>query len=265
MPEQKPTFKIKSGNQIATLLSHNFIMDYEASINEFPKTKKIELIDHFLECFDTIESYYEQEEKKSIWKQYIQKEKDFLVKHGNRLKEYNRRKIFLYYGDSTVLIEKGIYTVEEYNHLDAENQEINPKVIMSFLSICRKLIEYEKIKQLLDTDPEEKKAEIDTGGVELSRKSKLKREANDKYTCLNLDQTALLIEYLQQEKAILKDEFLTDKEAGLAFELLTAYSRNTIRQKLGKVELLKSKQNLKDLLNFLTRMELAIDRDIKGR
>jgi hypothetical protein len=85
-----------------------------------------------------------------------------------------------------------------------------------------------------------------------------KRSANDKLTCLNQQQTILLIHYLQKNRAFLKDEYLTAADAGKAFELLTGYSQHTIRQDLGKhfqFDNNENKESLRALLNkILTDM-----------
>lgn len=98
-----------------------------------------------------------------------------------------------------------------------------------------------------------------------TKKTKIKREANDKLTCLNQEQTVLLMYYLQQERVLLKDEYLSDKEAGIAFEALTGYSQNTLRQNLSKFHLYQNKPNLKEIDNLLTRLKIAIDKDLKQK
>jgi len=52
---------------------------------------------------------------------------------------------------------------------------------------------------------------------------------------------------LKQVGVFLKDEYLTDLDAGKAFELLTGYSQNTLRQDLGKFYQFENKENLKRL------------------
>ena len=98
-----------------------------------------------------------------------------------------------------------------------------------------------------------------------TKKGKLKREAQDKLTCLNQEQTVLLMYYLQKEKVLLKDEYLTDMDAGKAFEILTGYSQHTLRQNLGKFHLFHNKANLKEIDHLLTRLKIAIDKDLKEK
>lgn len=64
-------------------------------------------------------------------------------------------------------------------------------------------------------------------------KGRKAREAGDKLTVLNLNQTALLVQYMQQAGLILQGDYLTFSQAGKAFNILTGYSANTIRQQLG--------------------------------
>lgn len=106
---------------------------------------------------------------------------------------------------------------------------------------------------------------IETPLAEKTKKGKVKREAQDKLTCLNQEQTVLLMYYLQKEKVLLKDEYLTDIDAGKAFETPTGYSQHTLRQNLSKFHLFQNKANLKELDNLLTRLKISIDKDLKEK
>ena len=98
-----------------------------------------------------------------------------------------------------------------------------------------------------------------------AKKIKMKRQAGDKRTSLSQEQTVLLMYFLQQEKVILKDEYLNDMEAGQAFEILTGYSQHTLRQNLGKFYLFQNNENLKTLDNVLTRIKIKIDQALKEK
>ena len=136
-----------------------------------------------------------------------------------------------------------------------------------FVSIIRNRLNLDKEFTLLRQIPEDE-AEEKLAGTETSKtlkKGKLKREAQDKLTCLSQEQTVLLMYYLQQERVFLKDEYLTDMDAGKAFEILTGYSQHTLRQNLSKFNLYQNKANLKELDNLLTRLKIAIEKDLKAK
>ena len=88
-------------------------------------------------------------------------------------------------------------------------------------------------------------------------KRKIKRDANDKLTVLNLEQTVLFISYLQKERFILPNEYLSDKTIAEAFELLTGYSPHTIRQSLGKYPNFINKSNSKELDLLIEKLKTA--------
>lgn len=71
--------------------------------------------------------------------------------------------------------------------------------------------------------------------------------------------------FLQQERIFLKDEYLNKKDAGIAFEILTGYSQNTIRQNLSNAKDYQNKTNLKEIDNLLTRLKIAIDKALKEK
>jgi hypothetical protein len=114
----------------------------------------------------------------------------------------------------------------------------------------------------------EKQVQAQLSGKEQTGKkkgSRLKRDAHDKLTSLSQEQTVLLMYYLQQERVLLRDEFLSDLDAGRAFEILTGYSQHTLRQAFSKFSQYLTKENLKEIDHLLTRMKIAIDKGLKGK
>ena len=144
-----------------------------------------------------------------------------------------------------------------------------------FLKICvRKhtttFLTTETIQTIHEWIAEKEKQQVNLQGTPENqsvkeRKNKTTREPQDKKTCLNQEQTVLLMHYLQQARVFLKDEDLQKIEFGQAFEILTGYSQHTLRQKLGKVSSTQNKENLKEIGNLLTRLQIAIDKDLKQK
>ena len=98
-------------------------------------------------------------------------------------------------------------------------------------------------------------------------KSKTKRESEDSLTCLNQEQTALLIYYMQNAKLILKNEYLNNTEAGQAFSILTGYSNETLRQELGHCKIAEnvSKKNLNEVHNAIKQLLLVAESALNQR
>jgi len=156
------------------------------------------------------------------------------------------------------------------NYYDNNLQEFS-----RFLRICirkheAKLLNPEIIQTINEwVETKEKQQQQNLQGSEnqtvKAKKGKVKREAHDKLTCLSQEQTALLMYYLQQERVFLKDEYLKNIEAGKAFEILTGYSQNTLRQELSNAKDYQNKINLKEIDNLLTRLKIAIDKALKEK
>jgi hypothetical protein len=98
---------------------------------------------------------------------------------------------------------------------------------------------------------------------EWHRKGRRKREADDKMTCLNQEQTVLFINYLKLHRVVLNGDNLKHMDAGIAFSILTGYSKNTLRQNLSDSGHGLTKSNLVEIDNLLTRMKIAIEKDLK--
>ena len=126
----------------------------------------------------------------------------------------------------------------------------------------KKLLQPEQIDTINEWITEQEKEPALSGTIEPKIKGKIKRERDDKVTLLNQEQTALLIYCLRKTKVILIDEFLNNKEAGVAFSILTGYSADTIRQNLSKTELHKTataknvemvEKALKEVLKYIEK------------
>jgi hypothetical protein len=95
-----------------------------------------------------------------------------------------------------------------------------------------------------------------------SIKGRMKRTADDGITFLNLEQTALLVHFMQEARIFLKDEYLNNKQAGQAMSMLTGYSADTLRLEIGSPK--KNRKNLTDLYNALIKLSHLIERQIKA-
>jgi hypothetical protein len=109
------------------------------------------------------------------------------------------------------------------------------------------------------TQQKKEEDESDDSNLSGKKRGRINRRAEDNITCLNREQTILLIQYLKEAGVFLKDEYLTDLDAGKAFELLTGYSQNTLRQDLGKFYQFQNKENLKRLHQILSQVTNKID------
>ena len=110
-------------------------------------------------------------------------------------------------------------------------------------------------------DQQEKPAQETIGSGK--KHGRINRRAEDNITALNREQTILLIQYLKEAGVFLRDEYLTDADAGKAFELLTGYSQNTLRQDLGKFYQFQNKENLKKLHQIFSQLTQQIDKQLK--
>lgn len=98
-------------------------------------------------------------------------------------------------------------------------------------------------------------------------KGRIPREAGDRLTSINLHQTALLIQFMQQTGIILKGDYLTYLQAGKAFNILTGYSDNSLRQLLGtKGEVEGSKfEDYKELHQTLINLAQLVETKIRKK
>lgn len=97
-------------------------------------------------------------------------------------------------------------------------------------------------------------------------KPKIKRKQNDNITSLSQDQTVILINYLMKENIILSNdtEYQTQANIAKAFQAVTGYGHDNLRQKLSKVQDLKDngKQDLREIKKKLEKILSLITKDL---
>jgi len=251
-------------NALPGLIAAKFLKDYKSCVEGFSDEFKLELLEHLSGCLDLALAYLAAESEER-WKLYQDREREFLKKYGRKLKAYVEKKFYFYYGDSCLLVEKEIYTPEEWNLLSSEKQTFSNAEFITSLTLSKRLLNAEISFLLLEQPTDQIQAQ--GCGTEtqpgVQRRSKIRREAKDKVTSLNQEQTVLLFYYLQQQKVFLKDEYLSDKEAATAFEVLTGYSQNALRQNIGKFNLWITPANLNELERVLNRVKTAMEIELK--
>ena len=247
-------------SSIPARLAIKFTSDYNAVMKQYSTEDQIELSKYLQGVFKI---YLSEEEATKESQKWINDESERLKKKfGKNFNAFRFGGLFYFLHFDIVLVEKGIYTTEQYENI--KEQGLSKNEISTFLNQALVIMQLHLDDIYLQSEPETS-IRLESVNEEKLKKGKVKREANDKRTSLSQEQTVLLMFYLQQEKAILKDEYLTDKDAGQAFEILTGYSQHTLRQNLGKYYLVQNRENLKELDNLLTRLKIKIDKDLKDQ
>jgi hypothetical protein len=148
-------------------------------------------------------------------------------------------------------------------HLEKKFGSDTDKFVRFLLIVLRKHKDLLK-QDVLDTVSEWSSSLSKTtpSAEQASVKGRMKRTADDGITFLNLEQTALLVHFMQEARMLLKDEYLNNKQAGQAMSMLTGYSSDTLRLEIGSPK--KNRKNLTDLYNALIKLSHLIERQIKA-
>jgi hypothetical protein len=249
---KKPTIEPKAEQidrrKVPSLLARKYMKDYEASLADFPDDKKIDFLEHLLECLDIFERYIADPTPEN-YMIYADKENAFLKIHGKRLKMYNQTRMYLYYGDSQVLVEKEIYTVDEWNNL-GKSQKLSSDEFVDFISLCKNSLNLERQYLWLAQTPEDEKVaekivKEDLSGITNVKDGKIKkREAQDKLTRLTQEQTVLFTRFLQEERFFLNESHINKVD----FKKFKTYH---------------TKINLKEISDLLTKLQMAVNKAYK--
>jgi hypothetical protein len=178
-----------------------------------------------------------------------------------------KARLFTHFSKDFAYAELDIISTELFNSLDPSEQGMTDQEYEWFLNDATRVLKTQQYMHFVYAHDKEESNEQESLEGAPNVKGRIQRSSGDNLTKLNQEQTALLIDYLKEGRLILKDEYLNSKKAGMAFSILTGYSPDALRIKLGKKEIskIKTKENLKELDNVLTALKILIDKDIKGQ
>ncbi len=247
---------MKKRSLIATTLIKKFSNDYTEVMKLYGLDEKIELTKYLLNVINT---YLEDKEPTRSQLKLINDELDTIKKkYGQNFKAFRNAQFHKYFLFDIILAEKGIYSDKEYLRLNPQSlKDLERK---GFLIGGRNLLQNSLDNLYLGINPQ--RPEILNGTKVKKSKGKIKRTKGDNYTFLNEDQTALLVAHLRQFNVFLKGDNCNLLEAGEAVNILTGYSVDTIRQDLGKPELMETKENKDKVKLILNRMYGNIDKGL---
>jgi hypothetical protein len=239
-------------------LHSNFFKALDKSTQEFTWQEKADFFELLMQY---IEALQKSEEEAAVF--FTDK---IMKPLRSKLQPATKEKLFTYFNKELAFVELGIISTETFNALRYEEQGMTDEDFKWYLeALTRVLKSQQYFHYIYAHDGEEESKQDSVEGI-TNTKGRIQRSSGDNLTKLNQEQTALLINYLKENRMILRDEYLNDKQAGMAFSILTGYSPDNLRIKISKKEIskIKNKENLKELDNVLTTLKLLIERDIKG-
>ncbi len=238
-------------NQLAIKFSESL----KKSTTEFTWQEKADFLDAMIQYVELIETNPGQGSK--FFTERIMK--TFKSKLQKPIKE----KLFKFFDQELAWVELEVIDTQTFNSIH-ENQGMSDEEYEAFLNNASRILRTEQYHHFIYQQDEQSGTESESLGVAISTKGRPQRSAGDNLTKLNQEQTALMIHFLKTGRLILKNEYLTDKAAGLAFNILTGYSPNSLRTSLSEKEIamLHTKANLTEVYNALTNVTLLIKNEL---
>jgi hypothetical protein len=225
----------------------------------------------------TLEKLFEQEPERFVagpnQKKGEKNEKTWYDLEG--MEEIKREDVFFDYFFICKLRHESLLDLDEFLdfHLDYSFKNNRPD-FLRFLNLALRqhnsLLKPDTIQTVhewISAEESEKENADISAENDVRIKGRIERQANDNLTSLSLDQTALLIQFMQEARIILKGDNLTYTHAGKAFSMLTGYSSHTLRQQLGKkgsIDGVKY-EDYKELYEVITRLASLIEPKIRKK
>jgi hypothetical protein len=142
-----------SRNQAVPLLVQRFASDYQDALKHYDLPQRLELTEHLQFTVDLI-FLYAKTDNADIYHYYLELEDELLTKYRKAYKPYFVKQFFTYFWFDTVLLDKGIYTEEEYNRLTLEQRRLTVEEIVDFVNRCRDILHYGRAIIYLQMEPE---------------------------------------------------------------------------------------------------------------
>lgn len=109
-PESKP----QPRNPVINGLTRRFIQELHEAMQGAPPVFALEIVNHLLVVVDQL-AEYAQNEDSGVYETFWKGEETLTAKWGRLIKPYRGQKFEAYFDKINVLLEKGVFSLEEYN------------------------------------------------------------------------------------------------------------------------------------------------------
>ncbi len=148
--------------QVVHKLTARFSKEYQETMVQYPTDILAELTEHLKGLLEQLVEYVDRDMDSSVYTAVNEGEKSLLKKYGNRLAAYWKKKFTGYFDFGHVLVEKEVFTVDQYNSLEEGEQSLQPAEALAFAKNCTRLLEVSLPYIMLQISP---KGLEDSGGA----------------------------------------------------------------------------------------------------
>ncbi len=140
-------------DQVVPLLIKQFVLDYHEGTKGYEFPVKLELTEHLLVSVGLM-LLYAQRNNEAVYEHYVELEDELLRKYRKALKPYFVKQFFKYFWFDEVLLEKKIYTKEEFNRIAPDWRRLTLTEITEFVSRCQDILFHLRAVIYLQMEPE---------------------------------------------------------------------------------------------------------------
>lgn len=138
---------------VVPLLVQRFARDFREAIKDYELPEQLELTEHLLFAVDLmlLQAHTNNED---IYSYYLELEDELLQKYRKAFKPYVVKQFFKYFWFDEVLVEKAIYSSEDFNRLPLDQQRLSLEEVTDFVNRCSELLYYARYMILLQMEPD---------------------------------------------------------------------------------------------------------------
>jgi hypothetical protein len=153
MSENNSVQGLQPRRPIIRAIANRFIKDAFSATQNMPPVQALEITSHLLDVLDFLEQYATNEDG-SIYKTFWQGEEKLIVKWGRLAKPYKEQKFQTYFDPISILTEKEIVTIEEYNsYKSGEEQCVSAEELKAVVESARHSLQIVRDNLLTEQPP----------------------------------------------------------------------------------------------------------------
>jgi len=145
--------KVIPRHQAQIFLAIKFLKDYGETMKHFPLEHQIEITEHLMGLIELMEKNLKEDDE-AIYYEYLRRESALLKKYGKTLKPFIEKSFCQYFYFEFALIQKGIYTQQEYDSFFPEQKFFSIDEAFDYHQLCLAGLNHSRNLLYLQREPE---------------------------------------------------------------------------------------------------------------
>jgi len=145
--------KVIPRHQAQIFLAFKFMKDHKEMLIHFVLEQQIEITEHLMGLIELMEKNLKENDEANYY-EYLRRESVLLKKYGKTLKPFMEKSFCKYFYFEYALIDKGIYTQQQYDEFIPEQKLFSIDEVFDFHQLCLSGLNHNRNMLYLQREPE---------------------------------------------------------------------------------------------------------------